>query len=324
MTVDGFPDWTEIILQWQEPGAAWANIFSALQAVAVKAVSSTTLHEAMVVPDRLLAESAWELWQAYPTHAAKTSDALKAWTCQAIGGSGRSVLIVDALSLREMPYILGAAEERAITPNLVKLTGAECPSTTDHFASALNLPSLASITNDKKPAGFSLFSGNCRTDVLSMPFEDCPVPPDPNVVIWHTWLDDLIHVQKKAPDVVIKAAATAFQGGGFWSFVSKLRQGRNLVITSDHGYAVSKLFSSEVSYPEDAAPLREIFGASRYASAAKRMERKFMPPPAFEHNGYHVVMGQRKWKISGGFPQMCHGGMSLLEVAVPWMEFAPL
>ena len=46
-----------------------------------------------------------------------------------------------------------------------------------------------------------------------------------------------------------------------------------------------------------------------------------MPPMVMTHNNQHVIMGQRKWKAPGGFPHFCHGGMSLLEVAVPFVEF---
>ena len=49
-----------------------------------------------------------------------------------------------------------------------------------------------------------------------------------------------------------------------------------------------------------------------------------MPPIVMTNNNQHVVMGQRKWKVQGGFPHVCHGGMSLLEVAVPYMEFPAL
>jgi hypothetical protein len=325
MTVRGKPEWAEIILRRRDPGAAWADIFAALQAVALNTASPVTLHDATVAPDRLLAEAAWELWEAYPEQAEKTSENLKTWTNQEAGPSaGKAALIVDALSLREMPYILGAAEARGIAPALIKVTGAECPSSTDQFAASLGLPARAALAHDGKPRGFALFSGNCRTDVLHMPFEDCAVPPSPNIVFWHTWLDDLIHVQKKTPDVVSKSASAVFQGDGFWDFVNKLRQGRNLVITSDHGYAVSKLFSSEIADPDDIALLRDVFGASRHIAATAPMERKFMPPVVLERDRQHVIMGQRKWKVSGGFPHICHGGMSLLEVAVPWLEFAAL
>ena len=329
MTADGIVDWAERILPRRGQGATemavWTDIFSALKTIAEKNASPVMLHEATVIPDRLLAEAAWELWDAYPVHAPKTSAALKQWANGDAGqGAGKAVLIVDSFSLREMPYLLGAAEARGIAPALATVTGAECPSTTNQFAAELGLPSRSALAHDRKPGNFALFNGKCRTDVVNMPFEDCPVPPEANVFLWHTWLDDLLHVQKKASGAVGKTVAAVFQGDGFWRFVNALRQGRSLVVTSDHGYADGRLFSSEVSNPEDAALLRAIFGASRHVPVSGPLDRKFMPPLFLEHGGHRVVMGQWKWKGPGGFPPGCHGGLSLLEAAVPWIEFAAL
>lgn len=314
-------DWNGIILDASSPAAAWAEIFSALQARSENTSSPVALHDATVVPDRLLAEAAWELWEAFPEHAEKTSDNLKSW---AAAGAGKAVLILDALSLRELPILLGAAETRGIQPVQVKITGAECPSTTDQFAKSLGLPSRSALANDGKPGTFALFGGDCFTDAVSLPFEDYAVPPLPDIVIWHSWLDDLIHLQKKLPDQIAGIASRTLQGDGFWEFINRLRQGRALIITSDHGYAVSKRFSSEVEDPDAVELLRKTFGASRNKAASKPWEMRFMPPIVMQHNNQHVVMGQRKWKVQGGFPHVCHGGMSLLEVAVPWVEFESL
>ncbi len=180
------------------------------------------------------------------------------------------------------------------------------------------------MANDGKPGTFALFGGNCYTDVISLPFEDCAVPPAPNLVMWHSWLDDLIHLHQKLPDQIDKNATSVLQSDGFWNFVGKLRQSRGLVITSDHGYAVSKRFSSEVEEPDAIDILRKTFSASRNKAASEPWQKRFMPPIVMTHNNQHMIMGQRKWKVQGGFPHICHGGMSLLEVAVPYMEFPPL
>lgn len=314
-------DWVDIILDSQSPETAWAAIFSYLLDAARHSSSHGALHDATVIPDRLLTEAAWGLWESYPEHAVKTSAVLKDWTNQ---GSGKAVLILDALSLREMSVLLSAAAGRGINPIQVNVTGSECPSTTDQFAKAIGLSSRSALANDKKPGSFSLFGSNCYTDVVSMPFEDCSVPPSPNIVIWHSWLDDLIHLQKKSPEQISKLASSTLQGDGFWQFVNKLRQGRSIVITSDHGYAVSKRFSSEVEDPEAIKILRESFGASRSKVISETWQKRFMPPIVMSHNNQHIVMGQRKWKVQSGFPDICHGGMSLLEVAVPYMELTAL
>jgi hypothetical protein len=157
-----------------------------------------------------------------------------------------------------------------------------------------------------------------------MPFDDYPVAPSPNIVIWHTWLDDLIHLQHKSPDQIAKIASSTLRSDGFWNFVNKLRQGRNVVITSDHGYAVSKRFSTEIEDTDAVKILRETFGASRYKTISEPWQKRFMPPIVMVNNKQHIVMGQRKWKVQSGFPDVCHGGMSLLEVAVPYIEFLAL
>lgn len=314
-------DWTGIILDSPSPKTAWAEIFSALLALSQSTSSPVALHDATVVPDRLLAEAAWELWEAFPTHARKTSDSLKSWTSSR---SGKAVLILDALSLRELPILLGAAANRSIQPVQVDVAGSECPSTTDHFAKSLGLASRSAMANNGKPGSFALFGGDCYTDVRNLPFEDCAVPPSPNVVIWHSWLDDLIHLQKKLPDQISSIATSTLQGDGFWDFINRLRQGRDLVVTSDHGYAVSKRFSSEVEDQDAIEILRNTFGASRNKAASEPWRKRFMPPIVMTNNNQHVVMGQRKWRVQGGFPHLCHGGMSLLEVVVPYMEFPAL
>ena len=314
-------DWQGTILDSGTPDKVWKELFSSLLPLARSSSSPVALHDATVVADRLLAEAAWELWEAYPASAEKTSDNLKSW---ANVDSGKAVLILDALSLRELPILLGAAEVRGIQPVQVKVTGSECPSTTDHFAKSLGLPSRSALASDGKPGTFVLFGGNCYTDALSLPFADCPFPPTPNVVIWHSWLDDLIHVQHKLPDQIAAIASNTLQSDGFWDFIGRLRQGRDLVLTSDHGYAVSKRFSSEVEDPDAVEILRKTFGASRNKVVSESWQKRFMPPIVMTNNNQHVVMGQWKWKVQGGFPHICHGGMSLLEVAVPYMEFSAL
>ncbi|MDD2316830.1 MAG: hypothetical protein PHD57_05730 [Desulfobacterales bacterium] len=314
-------NWSGIIFDSQSPQKVWAEIFSALHALSRCSSSPVALHDSTVIPDRLLTEAAWELWEAFPTDAEKTSDCLKNW---AVASSGKAVLILDALSLRELPILMGAAEARGIQPVQIKVTGSECPSTTDHFAKSLGLPSRSALANDGKPGGFALFGGSCYTDVVSLPFEDCAVPPAPNLVIWHSWLDDLIHLQQKLPDRIAGIASSTLQSDGFWNLINRLRQGRGLVITSDHGYAVSNRFSSEVEDSDAIEILRKTFGASRNKAVSEPWQKRFMPPIVMAHNKQHVVMGQRKWKVQGGFPHVCHGGMSLLEVAVPWMEIVSL
>ena len=226
----------------------------------------------------------------------------------------------------QLPLLLSGAKSHGITPLSVRVTGSEIPSDTDMFARALGVSSRSSLRNNGAPAGFVLRKYEAYTDVLDIPFGDClnSVPHTPNVFIWHTWLDDLIHVHHKRPEQIFKASLEVLQSDEFWKFIDRLRQGRRLLITADHGYAVSKLFSTEEKDTDAIAILRDTFGASRSCKAQHAWNQRFMPPVALTLNGHHVIVGQRKWKVQGGFPDACHGGLSLLEVAVPFVEFPPV
>ena len=39
-----------------------------------------------------------------------------------------------------------------------------------------------------------------------------------------------------------------------------------------------------------------------------------------KHGTHLFVNGRRKWKSAGGYPTLTHGGLSVLEVAVPFIE----
>ena len=127
-------DWNGIILDAPSPAAAWTEIFAALLALSKATSSPVALHDATVVPDRLLAEAAWELWEAFPLQAGTTADHLKAWATA--GSAGKAVLILDALSLRELPILLGAAETRGVEPVQVRVTGSASRSTRGIHASS--------------------------------------------------------------------------------------------------------------------------------------------------------------------------------------------
>lgn len=316
--------WIEGIFDSPDPAAAWQNLFEKLATLSQASTSPDELRKHTIAPDRLLAESAWDLWQTYNT-ALRTSQAIQEWWAKSFA-TGRATLILDAFSLLHLPLLLNEAKIREISPLSVRVTGSEIPSDTDMFARALGVPSRSSLRNNGTPSGFILRQYEASTDVLHIPFADClsSVPHTPNVFIWHTWLDDLIHVHHKRPEQILKTSQEVLQSDGFWKFIDRLRQGRRLLITADHGYAVSKLFSTEEKDVDAIAILRDTFGASRYCKAQQPWHPRFMPPVALTLNGHHVILGQRKWKVQGGFPDMCHGGLSLLEVAVPFIEFPPL
>ena len=92
------------------PAVAWQAVFDKLQEVF--SAPLTLQHAEREVMERerkvgdlelLLSGSAWDLWQEFESSAPRTSKALiEFWNATS---SGRAVLILDGLSLREMPWL---------------------------------------------------------------------------------------------------------------------------------------------------------------------------------------------------------------------------
>jgi hypothetical protein len=331
MSVAAAVDWPAVILTGRDPSAAWGALFNHLRDLARSNPGNKALHGELVVPDRLLAECAWDLWSEFHAHAPLVSTELKHFWAAA-ASSGTAVLLLDGLSLRELPLLVQGAQKRGTRPVRVEVRGTEVPTETDRFAAALGLTARAQLAHNRPPAGFIFAGPDVFTDVLDAPFADClgSVPARPRLFLWHTWPDeDLVHRYQGNPDgpqIVADEVRRQLLSDPFWDFVDRLRQGRRLVITGDHGYAVRKWFSSELTEEDTVKLLRQTFGAGRCACENPDIPwpRRHLPPLVVRHDGWLVVLGQRKWKVQGGSPFLCHGGLSLLEAAVPSMELPPL
>lgn len=330
------PSWESLILCDLPPAAAWIGIFARMLDVAMETPTPAALHRETIIPDRLLAEGAWDLWQDFREQAPKAIDSIREFWTAPSTSAGSAVLILDALSMRELPLIVAGARRRNIAPTRVLARGSLVPSESDQFAAALGLPSRSKLFNNRPPSSFIFSGADVHTDVLEEPFADCVarIPPKPRLFIWHKWPDEpLIHDHAEAREGEAKVAAEikrALASDGFWAFVDGLRQGRRLLITGDHGYATASEFSSEVRDPQTTELLAGTFGAQRAIreDPAKPWPRRLLPPPVlkFEDAGgtWLVVIGQRKWKVRGGYPTLCHRGLSLLEAVVPVIEFPAL
>lgn len=330
------PSWESLILANLPVREAWAQIFKRLGEVALATPSPAALHRETITPDRLIAETAWDLWQEFPTAAPKVVDGVRDFWARASASAGTAVLILDALSLRELPLIVAAARKRDIQPTGISVCGSQVPSDTNQFAAALGLPSRSKLFNNQPPQSFIFGGPDVYTDVLEDPFADCVsrVQAKARLFIWHKWPDEpLIHLNADRSDgdtVVAGEVKRTLASDGFWAFVNALRQGRRLLITGDHGYATASEFSSEIKDEQAVRQFAGTFGAQRSIreDPAAPWPRRQLPPPVLRFTDaggtWLVVLGQRKWKVRGGFPALCHAGLSLLEAAVPMIEFPPV
>ena len=272
--------------------------------------------------DLFLSSSGWDLWQSFGSNVERNSDRLVRWWNQPY--SSKAVLILDGLSLRELPWLIQGAEQRGFKLHNITANASELPPETNEFARALGFNSRSQLQNNG--GGLAHKLQPTYTECVDMPWKDCEglVTAAPNCVFWHHWPDTKLHQGSGAGqglDTLTRDVAGQLGSDDFWSFVEKLATGRRLVITSDHGYAATGFFHDADG--DVGRYLKQTFASGRSKSGDLDVG-PFVPPVALQvnspHGKYLLAMGRRKWASQGGYPTLTHGGLSLLEVLSPFVE----
>lgn len=276
------------------------------------------------VLDHFLSSAGWDLWQAFGDNVERTSDRLSRWWKEPY--SAKAVLILDGLSLRELPWLLQGAKERGFTLHEVAANASELPGETNEFAKALGFGSRSQLQNNG--GGLAHRLQPAATECVDMPWKDCEglIDSAPNWVFWHQWPDNKVHDGSGAGqglDTLTRDAADQLSSDDFWAFVERLATGRRLVITSDHGYAATGYFPDADG--EVGQFLKKTFASGRSIKGLGETG-PFVPPVALQisspHGPYLMAVGRWKWKSQGGYPTLTHGGLSLLEVLSPFLELS--
>ncbi len=315
----------EILLA--EPADAWRSAFTTAWGVFSAPISGDA-GAAVLERERAIADSeltlsgaAWELWRDFAATAPSASAGIIEFWQQTVGG--KAVLILDGLSLREVPWLLAGATEHGFTVQRAEPRATELPSDTTAFAKAIGFATRSKLENDGTS---SPHLPGARTDSHNLPWASCAasLQSASAVVLWHHCLDALLH-QLSGPGDGLRAltqkAREHFTSPDFWAFLGQLAKGRTVLITSDHGYAATGQFA-DVRDAAQAEWLRNTFKNQRFIPGAGETD-PFLPPLALAldtASGPHrFVLGRRRWKNAAGYPTLAHGGLSLLEVAVPFL-----
>jgi hypothetical protein len=310
---------------------AWRVIVEQAIAIASKPLVAGNAPSEVVRRDReigsldlFLSSSGWDLWHVFGNSVERTSDRMMRWWAEPF--SAKAVLILDGLSLRELPWLLQGAKERGFTTHEVAACASELPGETDEFARALGFASRSKLQNNG--GGFSHKLQPANTETVDLPWKDCEalINSAPNQIFWHHWPDAKLHDGSGAGqglELLAKDVAEQLSSDDFWAFVERLATGRRLVITSDHGYAATGYFPDVDG--EVRQFLKRTFGSSRSTTGAGDTG-PFVPPVALQikspHGAHLLALGRRKWRSQGGYPTLTHGGLSLLEVLSPFVEIS--
>lgn len=274
--------------------------------------------------DNLISKTAWDLWLDFQNYVPSTSQKLvDFWEANS---EGKAVLVLDGLSLREMPILIEESIKHGYQVN-GEITASELPSETTPFAKSLGFSQRSSLENNRAGHNHKLIGA--RTECTDLPWLDSAklIQGEPNWVFWHTWLDDRLHDLNepgKGLRALMNDVLQQFRSNDFWTFIEKLSTGRKVIITSDHGYVSTGEFM-EVNSKEQAQYFKNNYKAQRYSRVDSR-ENGWIPPVELEiesrHGKYGYILGTHKWRVAGGYPTLTHGGLSLLETMVPFIELS--
>ena len=273
--------------------------------------------------DNVLSGSAWELWNDFEASIPKATDSLvQFWESNP---EGRAILILDGLSLRESPWLLTEAERRGYKIRQAGCRASELPAETTPFAKRLGFSQRSLLDNNGAGSAHKLKGATTACGDLN--WLDCVslIGSQTGFVFWHHWPDARMHELAVPGASLHKLAKEAYQSltsDDFWSLVERLTTGRRLVITGDHGYAACGHFHDIVD-KDQADHMKTLFKSGRSADSSDT-DGAWVPPIDLRltsSSGTHqYVLGRRKWKSAGGYPTLQHGGLSLLEVFVPFIE----
>ena len=310
---------------------AWRTIIAEAVTIASRPLTAGNASSEVVKRDReigilddFLSATSWDLWHAFGDAVERTSHRLARWW--GMPHSAKAVLILDGLSLRELPWLLQGAKQRGYTMHDVAATASELPGETIEFARALGFSSSSQLQNNGGGLAHKLTPAH--TECVGMAWKDCAnlIDASPNWVFWHEWPDNKLHDGSGAGqglEMLTGDAAHQLGSDDFWSFVERIATGRRLVITSDHGYAATGYFPDAET--EVGKFLKQTFASGRSAKG-EGDTGPFVPPVAMQitspHGPHRLAVGRRKWKSQGGYPTLTHGGLSLLEVLSPFVEIS--
>lgn len=279
--------------------------------------------------DNVVSGSAWELWNDFVDVVPRSSASLvDFWKSTP---NGKAVLILDGLSLRESPWLLSEAGKRGFKIHTAGCRASELPAETTPFAKSLGFSQRSSLDNNGAGGAHKL--SGAATACGNLNWRDCVelIGSQTGFVFWHHWPDHRMH-ELAGPGASLRKLAqeaeAALTSDGFWALVDRLTTGRRLVITSDHGYAACGQFHN-LSDKDQVEYMKTIFKNGRSAASDGLGDARngaWMPPIDLRlttsHGAWHYVLGRQRWKSPAGYPTLAHGGLSLLEVFVPFIELS--
>jgi len=241
----------------------------------------------------------------------------------ALSDNNSAVVVFDGLSLREIPIILKLSGKSGLA---VKTTDCNCAAipceTFDYIERELGCgriaPSQLPGRKELAARGISVIYTNNITH---------PVNDDSNgnaLMIWSSFPDNTYKDSGAKFENHFENIHVRFETAWI-NTVQQIKEKKRIIITSDHGYI---FLGTGMDFPlssreKEVRELNAFFGNDRYAFLPERPA-----PPVSDniivdtHRQVAMLKGRVKTRSTGEAATRLykHGGLSLMEMLIPWVE----
>jgi hypothetical protein len=243
----------------------------------------------------------------------------------ALSSPNSAVVVFDGLSLREIPMLLGLAEQSGLKISRTDVSLAAVPCETMDFINrelpcGRIAPSQLPGRKELKERGIAaVYNGN-YTQGITTNHEGTAL------LVWSAFPDLTYRDSGAKFDSHFENIHAMFETA-WMNTVQRIKGKKRIVITSDHGYI---FFGAGMDFPRQPSELRDLnlyFGNDRHVSLTEK------PDPPASDDVYRdssrqvaLIKGRVKTRSTGEAAAKLykHGGLSLMEMLVPWIELETL
>lgn len=233
----------------------------------------------------------------------------------------RAALVFDGLSLREIPLLFQLAEASGLAVKSAQLIATSLPSETIHFVDDRVIGTRLSPSQLRGRT--ELAQKNTESFYFEHPNSRYTLPTGKNLLLWSTYPDRLFADDNARTEALFATIHRDYIPTVWQCTAQAIPRGVPTVITSDHGYIFLGA-SLEANRSSDAM---DILGQARFKQFApeEHMPAWHTDLQLLPHSRYAMLRGRLRTRPSGPSSRKLyqHGGFSLMEVLVPWIELEP-
>lgn len=279
--------------------------------------------EAVCHLEELISAGALEVWNELQADSQR-SPTIKSWLGldgQLPPTDARAAVVFDGMSLREIPLLLQMAEASGLKIKSRPAIATCLPTETMHFVEERVLG--ARIGPSQLRGRGELATKNAEAFYLDQPNSRHNFPEGRNLLIWSTYPDRLFFNDEARTEALFGTFHRDYIPTSWKCTVQALPRGIPIVITSDHLYIFfgGSLDSTRSSDAPD------ILGQSRMKEFADHEVLPAWHPDlqVLPHTRTAMLRGRLRTRPQGTSSRKLyqHGGFSLMEVLVPWIELEP-